>query len=193
MDKRYRVHFINSLSGYKSANIVGTIDHKGNSNACIVSSVVHLGADPALIAFVNRPHSVARHTLENIIDSKVYTINHVGHDFFTDAHHTSARYSSGVSEFNQTSLTERYTDLAAPYVAQSKIKMGVIFRQKIDIELNGTVLVIGEIVEVLVNEELILEDGKIDIVKAESVAVTGLDEYHLANSLGRLAYAKPKN
>ena len=193
MDKRYRVHFINSLSGYKSANIVGTIDHNGNSNACIVSSVVHLGADPALIAFVNRPHSVARHTLENIIDSKVYTINHVGHDFFTDAHHTSARYSSGVSEFNQTSLTERYTDLAAPYVAQSKIKMGVIFRQKIDIELNGTVLVIGEIVEVLVNEELILEDGKIDIVKAESVAVTGLDEYHLANSLGRLAYAKPKN
>lgn len=192
MNKRHRVHFINSLSGYKSANIVGTIDDKGNSNACIVSSVIHLGAEPALIAFINRPHSVERHTLENIYDSGVYTINHVNLDFIEDAHHTSARYPSGVSEFDQTSLTEQYTELAAPYVQQSKIKMGVEFRQKIDIELNGTVLVIGEIIEVIVEQNLIQEDGKIDIVKAQSVAVTGLDEYHLANSLGRLAYAKPK-
>lgn len=193
MDKRHRVHFINSLSGYKSANLVGSIDDKGNSNVCIVSSVIHLGADPALIAFVNRPHSVERHTLENIYDSGVYTINHVGHDFFEDAHHTSARYPSGVSEFNKTDLTEQYTELNAPYVAQSKIKMGVEFREKIDIELNGTVMIIGEIIEVLIEEDLLLSDGKLDIVKAQSVAVTGLDEYHVANSLGRLAYAKPKS
>ena len=193
MDKRHRVHFINSLSGYKSANLVGTIDDKANSNLCIVSSVIHLGADPALIAFVNRPHSVERHTLENIYDSGVYTINHVAEDFVEDAHHTSARYPSGVSEFDNTSLTEHYTELAAPYVAQSRIKMGVEFRQKIDIELNGTVLIIGEIVEVIIDQELIQDDGKLDTVKAQSVAVTGLDEYHVATSLGRLAYAKPKN
>lgn len=192
MDKRHRVHFINSLSGYKSANLVGSIDDKGNSNLCIVSSVIHLGADPALIAFVNRPHSVERHTLENINESGVYTINHVGHEFVEDAHHTSARYPSGISEFNKTSLNEYYTELAAPYVAQSRIKMGVEFRQKIDIELNGTVLIIGEIVEVIIEDDLILGDGKLDIVKANSVAVTGLDEYHVASSLGRLAYAKPK-
>lgn len=192
MDKRHRVHFINSLSGYKSANLVGTIDDKANSNLCIVSSVIHLGADPALIAFVNRPHSVERHTLENIYDSGVYTINHVAQDFVEDAHHTSARYPSGVSEFDNTSLTEHYTELAAPYVAQSRIKMGVEFRQKIDIELNGTVLIIGEIVEVIIDQELIQDDGKLDTVKAQSVAVTGLDEYHVATSLGRLAYAKPK-
>jgi flavin reductase (DIM6/NTAB) family NADH-FMN oxidoreductase RutF len=192
MNKRHRVHFINSLSGYKSANLVGTIDDKANSNLCIVSSVIHLGADPALIAFVNRPHSVERHTLENIYDSGVYTINHVAEDFVEDAHHTSARYPSGVSEFDNTSLTEHYTELAAPYVAQSRIKMGVEFRQKIDIELNGTVLIIGEIVEVIIDQELIQDDGKLDTVKAQSVAVTGLDEYHVATSLGRLAYAKPK-
>ena len=53
-------------------------------------------------------------------------------------------------------------------------------------------MIIGEIVEVLIDQELIHEDGKIDIVAAQSVAVTGLDEYHTATSLGRLAYAKPK-
>jgi hypothetical protein len=70
--------------------------------------------------------------------------------------------------------------------------MGVEFRQKIDIELNGTVMIIGEIVEVLLEPELIADDGKIDVVAAQTVAVSGLDEYHTATSLGRLAYAKPR-
>jgi len=192
MDHSKRVHFINSLSGYKSANLIGTIDDKGNTNLSIVSSVVHLGADPALIAFVSRPHSVARNTLDNIYTNRVYTINHVAAEHFEDAHHTSARYAAEISEFDQTNLKEYYTEFKAPYVDQSKVKIGVEFRQKIDIELNGTVLIIGEIVEVSIEKNILLEDGKIDLIKAQSVAVSGLDEYHITHSLGRLAYAKPK-
>lgn len=193
MDKRYRVHFINSLSGYKSANLVGSIDANGVTNLAILSSVVHLGADPALIAFINRPHSVERNTLDNIVSTKVYTINHVAESFFEQAHHTSARYPADISEFDKTGLNPIYTEFKAPYVEQSRIKLGLEFREKIDIDLNGTVMIIGEVVEVLIDQELIQEDGKIDIVSAQSVAVTGLDEYHTATSLGRLAYAKPKN
>lgn len=191
MEKRKRVHFINSLSGYKSANLIGTIDQHGVTNLSIVSSVVHLGADPALIAFVSRPQSVERNTLGNIETSGCYTINHVHHDFIDDAHHTSARYPGAISEFNQTQLSEMYSDFKAPYVAQSNIKMGVEFKQKIDIELNGTVFVIGEIVEIIVEDNLISSDGKIDLDLAQSVAVSGLDEYHTGNSIARLAYAKP--
>ena len=191
MEQRQRVHFINSLSGYKSANIIGTQNEAGQTNACIVSSVIHLGADPALIAFINRPHTAERNTLDNIYQTEVYTINHVNSAIFEDSHHTSARYPAEVSEFDQTSLREYYSDFKAPYVQQSRVKMGVEFRQKIDIELNGAVMIIGEIVEVLVEPNLIADDGKIDIVAAQTVAVSGLDEYHTAVSLGRLAYAKP--
>ena len=192
MEQRRRVHFINSLSGYKSANLIGSQNEAGKTNLCIVSSVIHLGADPALIAFINRPHTVERNTLENIYSSGVYTINHVNSDIFEDAHHTSARYPAEVSEFDQTSLSEVYTEFSAPYVQQSRIKMGVEFREKKDIELNGTVMIIGEIVEVLLEPELIQEDGKVDVVAAQTVSVSGLDEYHTATSLGRLAYAKPR-
>ncbi len=192
MEKRHRAHFINSLSGYKSANLIGSIDKHGVTNLSIVSSVVHLGADPALIAFVNRPHSVARDTLDNIYSAKVFTINHVGAHIVNDAHHTSARYPALISEFDQTNLSEEFHSLAAPYVSQSKIKIGVEFRQKIDIELNRTVLIIGEIVEVILDDSLIAEDGKLSLEDAATVAVSGLDEYHLADSLGRLAYAKPR-
>jgi len=192
MEQRYRVHLINSLSGYKSANLIGTANQSGQTNLCIVSSVIHLGADPALIAFVNRPHTVERHTLENIYSTGYYTINQVPKAIFADAHHTSARYPADVSEFDQTDLKPSYSSLNAPYVEQSVIKMGVQFKQKIDIELNATVLIIGEIIEIIIeDEDLVQNDGKLDLIKAQTVAVSGLDEYHTATSLGRLAYAKP--
>ena len=41
MDNRHRVNFINSLSGYKSANLIGTSSRKNEDNLAIVSSVVH--------------------------------------------------------------------------------------------------------------------------------------------------------
>jgi len=193
MDQRHRAHFINSLSGFKSANLIGTKNSKGVSNVCIVSSVIHLGADPAYIAFINRPHTVQRNTLENIYQTGAYTINHVNSTIYADAHHTSARYPAEISEFDQTSLSEEYTEFSAPYVQQSRIKMGVEFREKKDIELNGTVMIIGEIIEVLLKPELILKDGKIDVAAAQTVSVSGLDEYHTSQSLGRLAYAKPRS
>lgn len=192
MDKRYRTNFINSLSGYKSANLIATLSPEGISNLAIFSSVVHLGADPALVGFINRPHTVERQTLENIYATGTYTINHVEQNFYQQAHHTAARYAAGVSEFQMTGLTEQYTEFDAPYVAESKIKFAVKFVEKLDININKTVLVIGEIVEVLCDAIHIGEDGKIDINEAQSVAVSALDEYHTGNLLARLPYAKPK-
>ena len=49
LEKHERELFINSLSGFKSANLVGTSDATQNSNLAIVSSVVHLGANPPLL------------------------------------------------------------------------------------------------------------------------------------------------
>jgi len=192
MEKRYRTNFINSLSGYKSANLIATLSPEGISNLAIFSSVVHLGADPALVGFINRPHTVERQTLENIYATGSYTINHVQQDFYQPAHHTAARYPADVSEFETVGLTEQYTDFDAPYVANSNIKFGVNFVEKMDIAANKTVLIIGEIVEVLCDQKYISNDGKIDINAAQSVAVSGLDEYHTGNLLGRLPYAKVK-
>lgn len=191
MEKRYRTNFINSLSGYKSANLIGTVSPTGISNLAIFSSVVHLGADPALVGFINRPHSVERQTLENIYATGYYTINHVNESFYTAAHQTSARYAADVSEFEATGLTEQYSTLDAPYVAESTIKYGVKYLGKQEIEYNQTVLIIGEIIEVYCDQKYLEKDGKIDLVRAQSVAVSGLDEYHHTNSLGRQAYAKP--
>ncbi len=192
MDARYRVNFVNSLSGYKSANLIGSVSASGVNNLAIFSSVVHLGADPALVGFINRPHSVERQTLENIQQTERYTINHVSSKIVEQAHHTSARYPSDVSEFDKSGLTPQWTNFGAPYVDECDIKYGVRLIDQITLPQNQTVLVIGQIEEVFCDAKLIENDGKINIHQAGTVAVSGLDEYSVGSMLSRFPYAKPR-
>jgi hypothetical protein len=67
MENFYRAAFVNSLSGFKSASLIGTIDKNKQTNLAVFSSVFHLGSNPALMGFINRPDSVDRHTLEKTI------------------------------------------------------------------------------------------------------------------------------
>ena len=55
MDARYRAQLVNSLSGFKSANLIGTRNKQNHNNLAIFSSVVHLGSSPALVGFITRP------------------------------------------------------------------------------------------------------------------------------------------
>ncbi|PKF79975.1 flavin oxidoreductase [Vibrio sp. vnigr-6D03] len=192
MEDRYRARFVNSLSGYKSANLIGTTDDKGQHNLSIVSSVFHLGANPPLMGFIIRPHSVERHTLENILVSQQYTINSVCQSIFKPAHQTSARYKKEESEFEKVGLTPILgSEIRAPYVKESPIQIGLSLREHTTLSVNNTELIIGEIQEIRVQDDALNTDGSIDVDSLELVAVSGLDSYHIGTRLARLSYAKP--
>ena len=193
MEQRYRATFINSLPGYKCLQMVGTANSNGQSNLGLFNSVFHLGANPPLLGIIFRPQSDDHDTLKNIVDTGFYTLNNVLPEWFEQAHQTSARYASGVSEFEQCGFKEMLLpNFSAPFVAESTVKIGLELRETIDIKLNGTTLVIGEIVQILVdNEDLVAADGYVDHIKAKTVTVTGLDAYFSASELSRLPYAKP--
>ena len=192
MTAGYRAHLINSLSGFKSANLIGTVSDDGQTNLAIFSSVVHLGASPALVAFIMRPDSVERHTLENILQTKQYTINQVSSTFWQSAHQTSARYSRGQCEFKQTGLSPTFIDgVKPPFVQESRLRYALTLQQITPIESNDTLLVIGKITDVICNKESIKDDGYIDIESLDTVSISGLDSYHVSQRLSRLSYAKP--
>lgn len=187
-----RARFINSLSGFKSANLIGTIDENGQENLCIVSSVFHLGANPPLLGMIVRPHSVPRHTLENLLETQSYTINHVHSEIIEAAHQTSANYAKGTSEFSVTGLSPQYLDdCPAPFVMQSRLKMALQYREHQPLAINDTVLVIGEITDVYLPEKALRSDFSVNIEACQSVAISGLDQYHSTTTLTRLSYAKP--
>lgn len=193
MEKRYRAAFINSISGFKPANLVGTADAEGRTNLAIVSSVVHLGSHPPLLALFIRPSPVERHTLENLLASGVYTINHVAASFIEAAHQTAARYSREQSEFEATGLSENWQDgFGAPFVAEATISMAMELREHQPMAINDTHLVVGEIVGVNVPDDCVGDDGSIDIHRADTVAISGLDSYYTTTRVRRMAYAKPE-
>ncbi|GGH01138.1 flavin reductase family protein [Mucilaginibacter phyllosphaerae] len=192
MEKFYRINVINSLAGYKALHLAGTANRQGVSNLCLVSSVFHLGANPPLIGMVMRPQRAHNDTLRNIQSTGHYTLNNVLPEWYMQAHQTSASYAAGESEFDLCGFERSYTDgFNAPFVAQSTIRIGLELQQAIDIEINGTTIVIGKIVYILADEDLIAPDGFVDPVKAQTMTVAGLDSYYLPQPVGRLAYAKP--
>jgi flavin reductase (DIM6/NTAB) family NADH-FMN oxidoreductase RutF len=192
LGKRTRANFINSLSGFKSANLVGTQSLAGLNNLAIVSSVFHVGAHPPLLGMLMRPHTVVRDSLQNIKDTGVYTLNHVHTSFVDKAHQCSANYPSDQSEFTAVGLTpQQASTINAPFVAESKIRIALKVEQITVIELNQTELVIGRIVEVELSDDILFEDGYVDIEKAQSTAISCLDSYHSAARIDRYAYAKP--
>ena len=191
-DKIYRTNLINSLSGLKSAFLIGTINENSQTNLSIVNSVVHIGANPPLIGFIQRPTSVERHTYENIINTGYYTINAVSRKMIEQAHQTSARYDRSTSEFEAVLLKEEYmSNFLAPFVKESPIKIGVTWKEELDIKANNTKLIVGNIEFLEISERLINNHGNIDFFSAECAGVIGLDTYFLPQKEIRLSYAKP--
>lgn len=194
MEKYYRTCLINSLPGYKSLHLVGTADPYGISNLCLFNSIFHIGANPPLLGMVCRPDTPNHDTLSNILATGCYTLNNVLPQWHQHAHQTSANYASGKSEFELCGFTEFYTEkLKAPFVEQSTIKIGMELRKTIDIDINNTTIVIGEITHIMLDESVVGNDGFIDHTKAGTITVAGLDSYYTTQPLGRISYAKAGN
>ena len=191
LDRFTRANFINSLSGFKSLSLIGTVTGKGVSNLAVFSNIVHLGADPALIGFINRPLSAAPHTLQNIQETGVYTVNLVTELMYKQAHQTSAKYPDGVSEFEMTGLTAEFKEgYIAPFVAESPVQYVLKFEQVMPIELNNTFLVIGSLQEAYVPADIQEEDGFLDLAKAGILTSLGTSGYYKTEKINNLPYAK---
>ena len=124
--------------------------------------------------------------------NNAYTLNNVISNKYKEAHQTSARYLAGESEFAACGFTEEYVDgFAAPFVKESKIKIGLEFKEYLPFLLNKTKIVIGEIKHILIDDNIIGEDGFVDLNQSNTVTSAGLDAYYTTNLLARLSYAKP--
>ena len=194
MGRIERLNLINSCTGYKSANLIATIDNAGQTNVAIFSSVTHLGSDPALIGFILRPTTVPRHTYKNIKEYGYFSVNHVSADQIADAHHTSANYPEDVSEFDMTNLEATYHGgCPVPFVKGSPVKLLCKYVNEYLIAENGCIHVIASIEAVFNEEELLSSDNWLQLDKGNDVTINGLDGYAKPQLLERFAYARPKS
>ncbi len=191
MEKIERLNLINSCTGYKSANLLGTRSLDGKNNVAIFSSVTHLGSNPAMIGFIMRPTTVPRDTYKNIKETGYFTINHITADMISNAHHTSANYELGTSEFDKTNLEEEYkTNIEIPFVKGSPVQLYCKYLNEYHIKENDTIHVIASIEQLYFEEELEHKDGWLQLDKGNVVAINGLDGYCLPKLIDRYQYAR---
>ena len=190
----YKINLINSCSGFKSANLIGTKSKTGIENVAVFSSVTHLGSSPAVLGFFLRPTTVLRNTYENLKETGYYTINPIHKDILEDAHHTSAKYDATISEFDVTHLTPEYkNDFQAPFVNGCPLQLGMEFVEEYHIKANNTILVVGKIKDLFVKDDLLDPDGFINLSKGGVASINGLDGYAIPELQARFGYQRPKS
>ena len=191
MEKIERLNLINSCTGYKSANLIATKSVDGKPNVAIFSSVTHLGSFPALIGFIMRPTTVPRDTYKNIRETGFFTVNHITTDMIADAHHTSANYELGISEFDKTNLKEEYkNDIEIPFVQGSPVQLYCKYVNEYYIKENDTIHIIASIENLFFDEKLQHEDGWLQLDKGNVISLNGLDGYCLPTLTDRFQYAR---
>ncbi|MDQ8186015.1 flavin reductase family protein [Pelagicoccus sp. SDUM812002] len=192
-DRIRRLNIVNSISGVKPANLIGTVSEKGVKNLAVFSSVVHIGSNPPLIGFVLRPGGeVRRHTYENIVATGDYTINSLPYAFARQGHYTSAKFDAEVSEFEAVGLTpESLEGTQAPFVKESPLKYSLRFCDEISIPRNGTSLIVGEVQDVYVDENAVSDSGYIDLAGLRCAGISGLNSYYKLEKVADFPYARP--
>ena len=193
MPKVKRLNIINSITGIKPANLISTIDERNRHNLAIFSSVVHLGSNPALIGFILRPQQkTRRHTYENILENGYYTINHLPNHKTLEGHYTSAKFDKETSEYDVCHFTPEFQhEFPVPYVKESFLKMGLKHVESIPIKYNGTVMIVGKILQVYVAKSSLSEEGYINLEEAKSVGISGLNTYYDLKKIASYPYARP--
>ena len=193
LEKIFKIHLIHSCSGFKSANLLGSISKEGVSNVAVFSSVIHLGSNPPTLGFILRPTTVPRDTYKNIKESGVFTINHIYEEIIEEAHHTSAKYPENVSEFDVTNLEEEFKgDFKAPFVMGSPVQMSMKFIEEIPVPSNNVMLIVAQIEELYIQDALLQKDGLINLSIGKVAAINGLDTYAIPTFKKQLSYQRPK-
>ncbi|GAK99306.1 flavin reductase family protein [Nonlabens ulvanivorans] len=192
MDRFYRGNLINSVTGFKSANLLATRSIDEIDNVAMFSSVTHLGSNPAMFSFVQRPlgHGVG-HTYENLKSTGKITLNHVNMNLVDRAHQSSAKYAEHISEFDELDIELlRRDNFKAPFVNEATIQVAAEYVNEYPIKENNCILVICKITDIFIRPDILHKDGWLDISKAGSVAINGLDGYAIAKTKKRLSYAQ---
>ena len=191
-DRIWRLNFINSVTGIKPANLIGSKSKNGKENLAIFSSVVHLGSNPALLGFVIRPqHKKKRHTFLNIQETQYFTINSITKSFYKKAHLTSSKILE--SEFDVFNIDNEYIeDFHAPFVKKSPLKIGMRIENLVNLP-NGCKLIIGSIELISIIDSYLDSAGKIDLDRSDIVGISGLNSYYSLSFLDYLPYVGSKN
>jgi flavin reductase (DIM6/NTAB) family NADH-FMN oxidoreductase RutF len=143
---------------------------------------------------VRPANNIRRDTYENILNTGFYTINHINNDIVQKAHYSSVKFDKNISEFNKLNLNEQYIDdFYAPFLKESYVKIGMKFKEEINIKANGTKLIVGQIVQLSIPDIAISKEGYVNLEILNSVGIGGLNSYYTLKLKEQHPFARVEN
>jgi flavin reductase (DIM6/NTAB) family NADH-FMN oxidoreductase RutF len=138
--------------------LVGTYDGEDKANIMAAAWAGICNSDPPCVQVSLRE---ARHTYKAIIERKAFTISVPGEEYWRETDYAGMVSGKDANKFGDTVFTPVKSDLVdAPYVEECGMVMECRLRETVN--LGTHVMVIGEILDVKVDEEA-LTDGAPDI------------------------------
>jgi flavin reductase (DIM6/NTAB) family NADH-FMN oxidoreductase RutF len=189
-----KINLINSITGIKAGNLIGTVSPNGQYNVAVFSSVVHLGSSPALLGFILRPDDeVPRHTYLNIKATGKFSLNSIHADFAQNAHQTSGKYPAEISEFEACDLPMCfYPGHDMPFVAGSERQLAMRLVDDMFIPHNGTRLIVAAIDEIILKQDILQSNFRVDFEQSQELGIAGLNSYYQLKHEASFPYARPE-
>lgn len=141
--------------------IVGTYAASGRPNAMAAAWTGIVSSNPPAVGVSVRPE---RYTHQNIVRTKAFTLSVPGEEHLAEADFFGIASGRDTDKFEATGLTpERATKVDAPYVGEFPLVLECSLIETV--ELGAHTQFIGEIVDVLVDEDCIGEGDRPDLLR----------------------------
>lgn len=182
-DENFRLNFLSSLIGHYNTSLIAYYNNE-KAHLSLTNNLLLINADTGLIGIMTNTETAEKAEL-----AQYFSINYIHRSFLRQAHYTSLSFPEGVSAFEKCNLTiESIPDFSAPFVEESKIKVGILFKELVT--LDEKQLLIGEIICIEVDDRLLREDGHINFAYVNTVSSIGNNQYGLTTKPITLSEAK---
>ncbi len=166
---------------------ISTTSQAGVDNLAPYSFFNVVAVDPPVVMFAPVGSQELKDTPRNVRETEQFVVNTVTRELVEQMNATSATLPAGESEFDQVGIERAAsTVVEPPRVAAAQVAMECELYDWI--EVGGSVLILGEVVHVHV-EESVLTDGKIDINNLDTVGRLTGSQY--ASTAERISFERP--
>ncbi|WNY26137.1 flavin reductase family protein [Methanolapillus millepedarum] len=141
--------------------VIATYDKTGRADAMTAAWAGIANSTPASVFVAIRP---GRYTYENILERREFTVCIPSEEYATHADYFGIESGRETDKFEAAGLTPvRAGKVNAPYVAEFPMYLSCKLKDRMN--LGSHFVIIGEIIDVRVQEKMLDSDGKIDLKK----------------------------
>ena len=163
---------------------ISTVSREGVHNLAPFSQFQNLTFDPPYIMFAANQTTRGRRkdTVANTEATGEFVWNMATYQLREAVNKSAEEVPPEVDEFEISGVTKEAARLVKPCrVAESPIHFECLYHQTIRLPGNGTMgsvdIVIGRVIGIHINEEVIASDGRIDILRIRPIARLGYHDY----------------